>query len=69
MPAEEPGGHDDQVDEPIDATPLPTCPDCGATRSRGAVPYAFGGDELVTYTCTGCGAQFESWRTGDQAPA
>ena len=61
MPADELGGGDDRTDDRTDAAPLPTCPDCGATRSRDAVPYAFGDEQLVTYTCTGCGAQFESW--------
>jgi transposase-like protein len=50
-----------------DETPLPTCPDCGATRSRDAVPYASTEGGVATFTCAGCGGQFESWITTPEA--
>ena len=61
MLAKDPGVHDEHIEEPIEDAPLPTCPACGVTRSRDAVPYSVGEDDVATYTCTGCGAQFESW--------
>ena len=31
------------------------------TGATGEQAYAIGEDDVATYTCTGCGAQFESW--------
>ena len=42
-------------------------PGCGATRIRDADPYAFGEHDLATHTCAGCGTQFESWVTDEEA--
>ena len=61
MSAKDPGVHDEHIEDSTEGAPLPTCPACGVTRTRDAVPYAFGQDDLATYTCAGCGTQFESW--------
>ena len=48
---------------------LPTCPECGATRSPEAVPYVELDTAVAVYTCAACGAQFESWSTPDGTSA
>jgi DNA-directed RNA polymerase subunit RPC12/RpoP len=40
---------------------LPTCPECGSTRSQDAVPYLTVDGAVGVYTCAACGVQFESW--------
>ena len=61
MPADEPG--DDDVGWTTGPTPL-RCPRVRTVAPRGAgmqSPTRSATTQLVTYTCTGCGAQFESW--------
>lgn len=47
---------------------LPTCPECGSTRSQDAVPYLTADDAVAVYTCAACGAQFESWSESLETP-
>ena len=38
MPAKDPGVHDEHIEDPIEDTPLPTCPACGVTRAGTLSP-------------------------------
>jgi DNA-directed RNA polymerase subunit RPC12/RpoP len=58
-------GRSHEMNESTDTTRLPTCPECGSTRNRNAVPYLIVDDAIAEYTCAGCGAQFESWTPGE----
>ena len=52
-----------EMDESTDTTRPHTCPKCGTTRSRNAVPYLVL-DHAMAETRSSCGAQFESWTAG-----
>ena len=53
-----------EMDESTDTTRPHTCPKCGTTRSRNAVPYLVLDHAMAEYTCAACGAQVESWTAG-----
>jgi hypothetical protein len=50
-----------EVDESTVTTRPHTCPQCGTTRSRPAVPYLVVDHSIAQDACAACGAQFESW--------
>ena len=46
-----------EMDESTDTTRPHTCPKCGTTRSRNAVPYLVLDHAIAEYTCAVCGAR------------
>ena len=52
------------MDESTDTTRPHTCPKCGATRSRNAVPRPILDLAIAEDTFRAAGAQFESWTSG-----